>query len=50
LEADARKEKIGGWGVAVGRLNEAPEKLAAFSLFKPRSDTAPSMPTRRARP
>jgi competence ComEA-like helix-hairpin-helix protein len=50
LEADARKEEIGGWGVAVGRLNEGAEKLAAFSLFKPRSDTAPSIPTPRARP
>jgi competence ComEA-like helix-hairpin-helix protein len=33
LEDEARQEKIGGWGVSVGRLNVHAQKPAPFSVF-----------------
>jgi DNA uptake protein ComE-like DNA-binding protein len=33
LEDEAKKEKIGGWGVNAGRLNAHAQKPAPFSLF-----------------
>ena len=35
FENQARQEKIGGWGVDVGRLNVRAEKPAPFSVFVP---------------
>jgi competence ComEA-like helix-hairpin-helix protein len=33
FEDEARKEKIGGWGIATGRLHELAEQPTAFSFF-----------------
>jgi endonuclease YncB( thermonuclease family)/predicted flap endonuclease-1-like 5' DNA nuclease len=33
FEGDAKQEKIGGWGVDIGRLNISAEKSAPFSVF-----------------
>ena len=33
FEDEAKQEKIGGWGINVGRLNERAQKPAAFSFF-----------------
>src|SRR5207244_8056683 len=33
LENEGRLEKIGGWGIAAGRLNAHPQKATAFSFF-----------------
>jgi competence ComEA-like helix-hairpin-helix protein len=33
FEDEARQEKIGGWGINVGRLNQRAQKPAAFSSF-----------------
>ena len=35
LEEEARQEKIGGWGVDVGRLNVRAQKPTPFSVFVP---------------
>ena len=35
LENEARLEKIGGWGVGVGRLNVRVQKPAPFTVFVP---------------
>ena len=34
LEDEARQEKIGGWGVSVGRLNVHAQKPAPFTVFE----------------
>jgi competence ComEA-like helix-hairpin-helix protein len=33
FEDEAKQEKIGGWGINVGRLNERVEKPGAYSFF-----------------
>jgi DNA uptake protein ComE-like DNA-binding protein len=33
FEADAKQEKIGGWGVSAGRLSARAQKPASFSVF-----------------
>jgi endonuclease YncB( thermonuclease family) len=47
LENEARVEKIGGWGIAAGRLNAPPERATSFSDFVPgakvRSGATPPM-------
>jgi competence protein ComEA len=41
LEDDARQEKIGGWGINVGRLNVRAQNPAAFSVFVPGEKAQP---------
>jgi competence ComEA-like helix-hairpin-helix protein len=41
FEDEAKQEKIGGWGVGIGRVNVRTEKPSAFSMFP-----APRPPTR----
>jgi competence protein ComEA len=42
LENEARLEKIGGWGIAAGRLNARPQRATAFSYFVARAKVRPS--------
>jgi DNA uptake protein ComE-like DNA-binding protein len=42
LENQARLEKIGGWGIAAGRLNAHPQKATSFSYFAPLAKARPS--------
>jgi competence protein ComEA len=35
FEDEAKQEKIGGWGINVGRLNVRAQKLPSFSVFVP---------------
>src|SRR2546425_89407 len=48
FEQQARQEKIGAWGVTVGRLNIHAENQSGFSFFipaeKPRSRATPAIP------
>src|SRR5215475_12302831 len=41
FENEARLEKIGGWGIATGRLNMPPQKVTAFSYFAPMTKARP---------
>jgi DNA uptake protein ComE-like DNA-binding protein len=41
LENEARLEKIGGWGIAAGRLNGRPQTASAFSYFAPGAKVRP---------
>jgi DNA uptake protein ComE-like DNA-binding protein len=55
FEDEARQEKIGGWGIAAGRLNAHPQKATAFSYFAPGAKlrpgaTPPASPTARVSP
>jgi competence protein ComEA len=45
LEDEAREEKIGGWGINLGRLNVRAPNMFAFSVFVPGGNPRP-----RARP
>src|SRR5438067_8268617 len=51
FEDEARQEKIGGWGVNVGRLNVRAPNTVAFSVFapgktaRPRARPLPTLPT-----
>jgi endonuclease YncB( thermonuclease family) len=45
LENEARQEKIGAWGVNVGRMNVHPQAPTDFSSFVP-EETSRSRPTR----
>src|SRR5438093_13469571 len=48
FEDEAKREKIGGWGVNAGRLNVRAQKPASFSVFvsekktRPHATSAPS--------
>jgi hypothetical protein len=41
LEDEARREKIGGWGINAGRLNVRAQTPAPFSVFVTREKTRP---------
>jgi endonuclease YncB( thermonuclease family)/predicted flap endonuclease-1-like 5' DNA nuclease len=41
FENEAQQEKIGAWGVNVGRLNVYPQTPASFSLFVPEEKSRP---------
>src|SRR5262245_22993193 len=49
FEDEAKRDKIGGWGVNAGRLNAHPQTPSAFSSFvadrKTRSRSAPAAPS-----
>jgi endonuclease YncB( thermonuclease family)/predicted flap endonuclease-1-like 5' DNA nuclease len=44
LENEAKQEKIGAWGINIGRLNVRPANSPSFSVFVPEQKTSRSRP------